>query len=476
MNAIPSSVTKPLWTLGELAEATCGEASGDPLIALEGVSIDTRTLQPGDLFIAIVGPYANGHDYVGKAFDRGAAACVVAEPGSWSGPVLKVADTFVALQAIARAARQRSTAGIIAVTGSVGKTSTKEMLGHVLSAQPTATGGVSVTQGNLNNHWGLPLSLARMPADASYGVLEMGMNHAGEIEPLSIMARPEVALITAVEAVHLEFFESVEGIARAKAEIMAGLQPGGAVVLPRDNPYFDLLNRLAVERGIDRIIGFGRHAGADVRLLDVEMTDAGSKVEADLMGRRISYNIGVPGEHMAINSLAVLAAVSLIGADTDVAADALAGAEAVSGRGERHVIACADGDAILIDDAYNASPSSMCAAMQTAALVNPDSDGRRIAVLGDMLELGDESLRAHADLLGAITETGISRVFAVGPLMQSLWSTLPEALRGAYELDPDILARRVADDLRGGDVVLVKGSKGSLVSRVVDHIVSAKEA
>ena len=475
MNAI-STPTLTLWTLAEIAEATGGTVSGDATLGVKGVSIDTRSLRHGDLFVAIIGPNANGHDYVEQAFEAGAAACVVSEDRGWSGPVVSVADSFLALEDIARAARARMHGGIVGVTGSVGKTSTKEMLGHVLSVQAGAAGRVAVTQGNLNNHWGLPLSLSRMPADTVFGVFEMGMNHAGEIEPLSRMTQPHVALITSVEAVHIEFFDSIEGIARAKAEIMAGLVEGGTVVLPRDNPHCDLLRELAIKAGVSNIATFGRSPDADARLVSLDMSEKGSTVDAEIMGEAVSYALGVPGEHMVVNSLGVLAAVSALGADMKLAASSLASFSPIAGRGERHEISCAGGTAILIDDAYNASPASMKAAMQTTALLNAGDGGRRIAVLGDMLELGDEGERAHADLFDAIKANGFDRVYAVGSLMASLWSVLPDDLKGVYERDPDKLAAIVAADIHDGDVVLVKGSKGSLVSRVVQHILSAKEA
>lgn len=475
MNAI-STPTLTLWTLAEIAEATGGTVSGDATLGIKGVSIDTRSLRHGDLFVAIIGPNANGHDYVEQAFEAGAVACVVSEDRGWSGPVVSVADSFLALEDIARAARARMHGGIVGVTGSVGKTSTKEMLGHVLSVQAGAAGRVAVTQGNLNNHWGLPLSLSRMPADTVFGVFEMGMNHAGEIEPLSMMTQPHVALITAVEAVHIEFFDSIEGIARAKAEIMAGLVEGGTVVLPRDNPHCDLLRELAIKAGLSNIATFGRSPDADARLVSLDMSEKDSTVDAEIMGEAVSYALGVPGEHMVVNSLGVLAAVSALGADMKLAASSLASFSPIAGRGERHEISCAGGTAILIDDAYNASPASMKAAMQTTALLNAGDGGRRIAVLGDMLELGDEGERAHADLFHAIKANGFDRVYTVGLLMASLWSVLPDDLKGAYERDPDKLAAIVAADIHDGDVVLVKGSKGSLVSRVVQHILSAKEA
>ena len=476
MNAI-STMTAPLWTASAIAQATGGAPAGGIDWSVSGVSIDSRTVAKGDLFVAIVGPSMDGHDFVPAALEAGASGCLVSRAHSTSlpdGSMIVVDDTFDALEALARAARHRCSAPVIAVTGSVGKTGTKEMLSHCLNAQPGAQGRVSATIGNLNNHWGLPLSLARMPADAAFGVFEMGMNHAGEIEPLSRMAMPDVALITAVEAVHIEFFDSVADIARAKAEIFAGVVDGGAAVLPRDNAHFDLLRRLAEEAGTRRVVSFGQHDDADFRALDVALGEGGSELRVAWQGREIAYRISVPGAHVAANSLGVLASVALLGADVDVAAAALAELRPVAGRGRRLEIPAGEGTAVLIDEAYNASPASMRAAMKTAALAKPGPGGRRIAVLGDMLELGDEGIAAHADLLDAVMAAEFDLVYATGPLMTSLWDKLSADHRAEHSLDPEELAETVARDVRAGDVIMVKGSKGSLVSRVVERLAASR--
>lgn len=475
MNAI-STVTEPLWTLRAVAEATGGSLLRGDDIAINGVSIDSRTLEKGDLFVALRGPNFDGHDYIEAAFAAGAAAAFVSVRDDYSGPHAVVEDTMAGLEDLARAARGRTRASVAAITGSVGKTSAKEMLSHVLAAQPGAKNRVAATVGNLNNHWGLPLSLARMPADAAFGVFEIGMNHAGEIEPLSKIAGPDVALITAVEAVHIEFFESIEGIARAKAEIFAGIVPGGCAVLPRDNDHFELLRRVADESGVGRIVSFGRHPEADVRVEALDMSVSTSAIDAVVGEVPLSYILGVPGEHMAINSLGVLAVASQIGADVAVAADSLARFSSVAGRGRRHDLKCGEGTLLLIDEAYNASPASMRAAMQAVSLIDPEGDGRRIAVLGDMLELGDQSDDAHRGLSEAVGRAGFDKVFVTGRLMNALWNELPESVRGARRLSADELADVVAASVRPGDVVMVKGSKGSHVSRVVDRLIETEGA
>ncbi|MEQ8666386.1 MAG: UDP-N-acetylmuramoyl-tripeptide--D-alanyl-D-alanine ligase [Rhodospirillales bacterium] len=474
MNAI-STITLPLWTAAEIAKATGGAIIGGPEWSVTGISIDSRTIAKGDLFVAIVGPVMDGHDFTAAARAAGATGCLVARSRlneTQAGPTIAVDDTLVALQDLARAARRRSNASVVAVTGSVGKTGTKEMLSHCLAAQTGAEGRVSSTVGNLNNHWGLPLSLARMPADAAFGVFEVGMNHAGEIEPLSRIAAPDVALITAIEAVHIEFFNSVADIARAKAEIFAGVVDGGAAVLPRDSEHYDLLRDLACDAGIERIVSFGRHRDADMRMLEIDLGDDGSRLSVSVEGTPLSYRVAVPGAHVASNSLGVLAAVNLLGVDVDAAASALDTLQPVAGRGRRLDIAVEGGTALLIDEAYNASPASMRAAMQTAALACPGTDGRRIAVLGDMLELGEVGEAAHEALVDTVADAGFDRVYATGALMASLWRMLPTDIRGAHSLDPEELARIVAGEVRPGDVIMVKGSKGSLVSRVVERLIA----
>jgi UDP-N-acetylmuramoyl-tripeptide--D-alanyl-D-alanine ligase len=454
-----------LWRSDDAAAATGGSNSAD--WTATGVSIDTRTLAAGDLFVALRGPNHDAHAFVGTAFAGGAAAAMVAYDATVesAGPLLRVVDTTEALTALAEAARARTAARLVAVTGSVGKTGTKEALRLVLSAQ----GATYATQGNLNNHWGVPLSLARLPAQSRFGVFELGMSAPGELTLLSKLVRPQVAIITTVAAAHVEFFTSVAEIARAKAEIFAGLE-GGTAVIPRDNKHYELLRAAAEASGAGRIVSFGGHHQADVRLLSSMMTAESSVVNAELAGRRINYEIGAPGHHWVINSLAVLAAVAAVGADVDAAAEALAEVHPPRGRGARSRIALDGGSIELIDESYNASPAAMRAAFQTLMLANPEEGGRRIAVLGDMRELGDDGPSLHAALAQDAVEANIDLVFAAGPLMKSLYDALPPALRGAHAETSEALMPLVLDAVRPGDVVCVKGSLGSRMAPIVDAL------
>ncbi|MBT6117434.1 MAG: UDP-N-acetylmuramoyl-tripeptide--D-alanyl-D-alanine ligase [Rhodospirillaceae bacterium] len=461
-------MTRSLWTADDAAIATGGTAA-IPFVA-EGVSIDTRSLQRGDLFIALRGPNHDGHDHVADAFARRAAAAMVDSkpPGlPVAAPLVEVRDTREALYALARAARRRSRARIVAVTGSVGKTGTKETLGAVLAAQ----GSTAVSLGNLNNEFGVPLSLARMSADVTFGVFEIGMNHSGEIEPLSRLVEPEVAIITTVAAVHLENFESTFDIADAKAEIFAGMS-GGAAVLNRDNPYFPLLVAAAQAAGVSRIISFGAHPEALAHLVDSEADAGGSTVWARIDGRDLRYRISIPGRHWVINSLAVLAAVVGIGADLEAAASVLATIEAPAGRGRRLAIDTPDGRIDLIDESYNASPASMRAAIETLSAIEPNRGGRHIIVFGDMLELGASSASLHLSLAEPILRGGIDAVFTCGTESAALQQTLPRRLRGGHAATAAELAPLVCAALAPGDLIMVKGSRGMRTDLVVDAILS----
>ena len=461
----------PLWQFTDFAAAMDARVLGSAPAHVTGISIDSRTLAPGDAFFAIRGERFDGHDFVAAAFRAGASAAVVAEARlgglDLNGALCLVRDPLDALAALARAARDRSRARVIAVTGSVGKTGTKEALRLALARQ----GEVHASAASHNNHWGVPLSLARLPANAPYAVFEIGMNHAGEITPLTRLVRPHVAVITTVEPVHLEFFDSVAAIAEAKAEIFLGLAEGGTAVLNRDNAHFDLLARRAREAGA-RIVAFGAHESADVRLLDLAREPEGSRVRARVHGRDIDYRIGAPGRHLAVNSLAVLAAAEAAGADPALAALALADLAPPKGRGARSVIEVEGGAVTLIDESYNANPASMRAALTLLGEAPIGRRGRRVAVLGDMLELGSESPQLHAALAGPVLEAGIDRVFAAGPLMRRLWEALPVETRGyraetAAELQDPLLAA-----LRPGDAVMVKGSLGSRMGPLVEALKS----
>jgi len=390
---IDAALMPILWTADEAARATRGVVGGD--WSATGVSIDSRDITPGDLFIAISGPNHDGHAFVADALANGAVAAVVAgtQTDSFAGVsdlarLLRVEDTMSALQDLARAARDRTAAKIVAVTGSVGKTGTKEALKLALSGQVDDVHEVIATQGNLNNHWGLPLSLARMPREARYGIFEMGMNHAGEISPLSRIARPHVAVITTVADTHSEYFDSLEHIADAKAEVFDGLVPDGTVILNKDNPMFGQLSAAARTAGVNQLVSFGTVSDADCRLTEIVTHADHSDITAQLNQLKITYTLGVPGRHLAVNSLAVLAAVQALGADVELAASSLADMRGLKGRGARHCIEMTAGAFELIDESYNASPASMAAAIAVLSGCQPEGQGRRIAVLGDMLELG----------------------------------------------------------------------------------------
>jgi UDP-N-acetylmuramoyl-tripeptide--D-alanyl-D-alanine ligase len=462
-----------LWSAAEAEAATGGRTTREWRAA--GVSIDSRTAAAGDLFIALVGPKFDGHDFVADALAKGAAAAMVSRVPAGldeSAPLLLVTDTMAGLEALGRAARRRSAAQIIGVTGSVGKTGTKEALRRALGRQGTSY----ASAGSLNNQWGVPLSLARMPREAAYGIFEMGMNHPGEIDALSRIVQPDVAVITTVEPAHLGHFPSVEAIADAKAEIFAGMEAPGAAVLNLDNPHFARLAAAARGRGISRIIAFGTHPDANVRLIDSHLYATASAVTASVMGEIVDYCIAIPGQHWVMNSLAVLGAVKAVGADIGAAAGALSSLTPLDGRGRRHRIVMADGTAELIDESYNASPAAMRAAFAVLGAMIPGRGGRRIAVLGDMLELGEESPRFHAELAGPLQDAGIALVFTVGANMRALYDALPKRLRGGHAADSAEMAEIVVRRLRPGDIVTVKGSYGTRMGEVVKRLLAGQSA
>ncbi|MCP8937176.1 UDP-N-acetylmuramoylalanyl-D-glutamyl-2,6-diaminopimelate--D-alanyl-D-alanine ligase [Alsobacter sp. SYSU M60028] len=463
----PADAAAPLWQPDDLLAAMGARADGAPLREVTGVSIDTRTLQPGDLFFAIRGEARDGHDFVPAALARGAAAAVVAEDRAAEfrelGPLCAVPDVLDALVALGLAARARTGARIAAITGSVGKTGTKEALRAVLAAQ----GPTHASAASYNNHWGVPLTLARMPSASRFGVFEIGMNHAGEITPLTGMVRPHVAAITTVEPVHLENLGSIEAIADAKAEIFDGLEEGGVAVLPRDNPHFERLLRHAEASRATRIVTFGEHAEADVRLVGLAMKPDMSIVEASVHGSAVAYRLGSPGRHVALNSLCVLAVCAGLGADVTLAALALAHVRPPSGRGERIVLSAPGGDMALYDESYNANPASMRAALSILGQAPLGPGGRRVAVLGDMLELGPEGPALHAGLAPAIADAGVDVVFCAGPLMKNLFDALPAARRGAWASSASELEPAVVAAVRAGDAITVKGSNGSRTATIV---------
>lgn len=456
-----------LWTVEAMAAAMQARAEGRLPRGVGGISIDSRTIAPGDAFFAIKGDTRDGHDFVEGALKAGAGVAVVASEKrslfAANTPLLVVEDVLDGLRAVGMAARARTNAKIVGVTGSVGKTGTKEALQLVLSRQ----GRTHASVASYNNHWGVPLSLARCPQDADFAVFEMGMNHAGEIGPLSKMVRPHIAIITAIAPVHLEYFPSVAAIADAKAEIFEGLEPGGAAILPRDSEYFGRLAQRACELNVSRIVSFGEDASADVRLLECALQAESSTVRATVFGEDVTYKIGAPGRHVVTNSLAVLTAAKLSGADLALAALALAELRAPAGRGSRIPLTLAGGEALLIDESYNANPVSMRAALAILGQSAVGPGGRRVAVLGDMLELGAQSDALHGELVQPIVDNAIDLVFCAGPAMHALWQALPSERRGGYAEDSKGLEPKVLEAVRGGDAIMVKGSNGSRMAPIV---------
>ena len=466
-------MTEPaLWTAAEAAAATGGTATAD--WRATGISIDTRSIAPGELFVALAGEARDGHAFVADALARGAAAALVThrpEGVAPDAPLLVVGDTLEGLRGLAAAARARAPVRVAGITGSVGKTGTKEMLRAMLAVQ----GPTHAAERSFNNHWGVPLTLARMPRDTAYAAIEIGMNHAGEITPLSRLARPHVALITTVEAVHLENFADETGIADAKAEIFAGLEPGGVAVLNRDNRHFDRVAAAARAAGA-RIVAFGETPGVEARLLDVAAHPMASVVRAEVGGTPLVFRLAAPGRHLALNAVGALAVAQALGADLARAAMGLGDWRAPQGRGARWDIALGDGDSLLhvIDESYNANPASVAAALAVLA-AHPVEDGvgrvargRRIACLGDMLELGSDERALHAALAEDPAMGGVDIVLCVGERMRALHDALPMARRGGWFADAGACAARLRRVLDGGDVVMVKGSNGIGMGKIVE--------
>ena len=461
-------MVEPLWTLGEIVSATRGTCFGAGDTPVTGFSIDSRSLRPGEAFVAIRGPNRDGHAFVAAALDQGAACAIVdgTFPPGDEERLVRVGDTLEALNDLGRAARARATdTMVIAITGSAGKTGTKEAL--KLALQPS--GAVHASAKSFNNHWGVPLSLANMPKAVRFGVFEIGMNHAGEIAALTRLVRPHIAIVTTVAPVHLGFFRSVEEIADAKAEIFRGLEPKGSAIINRDSPYYERLKRHALGHGA-KIVGFGETQDAEARLMEVELRSDGSKIKADILGETIDYGLGAPGRHLVQNSLAVLAAVKMAGADVTLAARALDGLHAQAGRGARTLIAAAGGRMAIIDESYNANPASMRAALAALGLTPRSEFSRRVAVLGDMLELGPEGAKLHQELAEFIDGAGVDVVFACGELMGSLFEALPASRRGAYTKTAEELAPKLVGAVGPGDAIMVKGSLGSRMAPLVEAL------
>jgi UDP-N-acetylmuramoyl-tripeptide--D-alanyl-D-alanine ligase len=464
--------TSALWTAADFIAGTGGRPVGG-FGDVGGISIDTRTIGKGDAFFAIQGEARDGHDFVSAALANGATVAVVSQnriaampPGA---PLVVVPDVLAALVALGQAGRARVDAKIIGVTGSVGKTGTKEALRLVLERE----GATHASVASYNNHWGVPLTLARMPEETRFGVFEMGMNHAGEIAPLTRMVRPDVAVITTIAPVHLENLGSIEAIADAKAEIFEGLGAGGTAVVNRDVPQFARIADHARGLGVGRIVSFGEAAGADARLINCSLKADCSFVSATILGDPITYKIGAPGRHVVMNSLGVLAAVKLAGADLAIAGLMLGRLSPPAGRGQRHALHVGGGTATLIDESYNANPTSMRAALALLAQTPVGPGGRRIAVMGDMLELGPEEFALHAQLAPALIEGGIDLVYSAGPRMAHLDAALPGSLRGAHRPTSAELHSLLIAAIRAGDVVMIKGSLGSRMGPVVKALLGA---
>lgn len=463
-----------LWTSTDAAAATRGQAT--QAFAATGISIDTRSLRPGDLFIALK-DVRDGHEFVRAALDKGAAAALVSripEGCSADDPLLIVPEVLPALEALGRAGRARSRARVLAVTGSVGKTSSKEMLRAVLSAQGT----VHAAEASFNNHWGVPVTLARMPADADFAVIEIGMSNPGEIAPLAKLARPHAAMITTVAPAHLAAFESIEGIAHEKASIFEGLEPGGVAVIPTGLGVSPILREAAQAAG--EMLTFGPDPGSDYRLVEARIAGDATVVRAEHRGRPILFKVMTPGRHFATNALGVLALAEAAGCDPMVTAMDLGAWEPPAGRGQRERIymdVVDEGESFdLFDDAFNANPASMEAALEVLAGASPRdgvgrcAKGRRIAFLGDMLELGADEVALHAAIARHPAMEKVDLVHMAGPCMVHLRDALPRAKRGEWHETAAALAERARHLVDPGDVVLVKGSKGSKVSLVVDAL------
>lgn len=462
-----------LWTCHDLIKAMDGRPTGTLPEGITGISIDSRTLKPGEAFFAIKGDTTDGHDHATSAVKAGAAVLVVAEGrlaglGRLTAPMIVVPDVLVALEKAGIAARARSTAKIIAVTGSVGKTTTKEALRHVLSA----VGKVHASDKSFNNHWGVPLTLARMPQDADFGVFEIGMNHAGEIRPLTKMVRPHVAIITLIGAAHIGHFASIDDIARAKAEIFEGLEPNGYALLNRDDQRWKLLEGLAREAGVQHIVGYGENARSQFRLMKVELEADHSNMSVKIGGKEVDVRVGAPGRHIVQNVLAVLGAARLTGADLTAVIAALANLTPDNGRGRRHLLDVGAGTFTLIDESYNANPSSMKAALELLDATPVAGEGRRIAVLGDMLELGSHAARLHAALAETVAATKTNVVLAAGPQMKHMADKIEGDVRVEYRSTGDELLAVLVKEVAPGDVVMIKSSKGIGFVKLVEALLA----
>ncbi|MGC6471969.1 MAG: UDP-N-acetylmuramoyl-tripeptide--D-alanyl-D-alanine ligase [Parvibaculales bacterium] len=461
---------RPLWTLEEIAHAVgcdLGFAEIDRGLAVTGVSIDSRTLEAGDLFVAIKGPSQDGHDFVAAAFERGAAAALVVDDGADYGAgnqrCLRIADTQDGLEKLGQAARARMQGKVVAVTGSVGKTSVKEGLRQALAA----CGKTHASAASYNNLWGVPLSLARMPADTEFGVFEIGMNHAGEIVPLTAQVQPDIAVVTKIAPAHMEAFETLEDVALAKSEIFSGLAGLRLAVIPHDSDWFELLEKQAKQNGAAHVFSFGETEAADIQAQKITGHPHCSCLSGLVLGQEAAIRVGQPGRHNALNALVVLGVVRLLDADLTLAGLALSEMEALAGRGRKHVLDMAGGEVTLIDESYNANPESMAAALVMLGQMPRMGQGRRIAVLADMKELGEESGQLHSSLAACIESEDIDLVMTYGADMLHLHHALPPGRIGVHAPSLEKIETALLSDLQPDDVVMVKGSNSMGLSRVV---------
>jgi len=461
-----------LWTSKEILKAIGGESSSE--FEASGISIDSRSLKKGEIYIAIKGDNLDGHDYVSAAFEAGASAAIVEKTFKLDTDktLIYVENSFEALQNIGIESRKRTSAKIIAVTGSAGKTGTKELLS--IAFKPF--GKTYASKKSFNNHWGVPLSLANMPLDCEFGIFELGMNHKGELEELAKQVMPNIAIITTIEPVHIEFFKNIEEIAEAKAEIFKSMESKAVAILNLDNPMYLKLKKAALSEGINNIISFGEDEAADIILNDYSLSSDSIKIVALIDKKKIKYKLNIAGKHIAVNSLSVLAAVKSLGYNISKAVEALKTSEPVEGRGNRILVNIVEGEPpiTIIDESYNANPASMLAAFNVFQMAEPQNEGRRIAVLGDMLELGRDGPKLHTGLVNPLLKAKADLVFCCGPQMEALFSILPQDWQGGYKNNSQDLAQDLIANIKPGDVVLVKGSAGSKMSYVVQALESLK--
>ena len=450
----------PLWTAFDIAAATDGEVHGG--FSANGVAFDSREIGPGDLFIALKGETTDGHRFLDKVFAAGAAGAVTSE--ACNGPHVRVADTTAALGALGNAARARMAGKVIGITGSVGKTGTKEALFACLDR--STPGAVHRSVKSYNNHTGVPLSLARMPADTKVGVFEMGMNHEGELAALTRLVRPHVAIVTAIAPAHSAYFANEEAIADAKGEIFEGLEPGGTAIIPFDSPHRDRLI-VAAQPYAARILTFGTGRGADIQAQDVIPLDKGTLVSLILPDAELTFTIAPPGDHWVSNAMAVIAAVWAVGGDLAAAGLAFAEMPGLPGRGQRSQVPIGDGEALVIDESYNANPASMAA---TIKVLGEQRAERRIAILGEMRELGVNSSAYHAELEGPLRSAGVDFALLVGSEMTALANALEGRIDFAHVPDAGAALDSIASLIAPGDAILIKGSNAIGLSRLVEHL------